>query len=91
MALLYQRAATKPLPTNLSVMKTVTKPLVVKMLGQPEARYDGQLLRFRSRKVLALLLYLVVTGEWHTRDKLLALAASPGVPANWPSLWSNTS
>jgi DNA-binding SARP family transcriptional activator len=55
------------------MIKTVTKPLIVKMLGQPEARYDGQLLRFRSRKVLALLLYLVVTGEWHRRDTLLAL------------------
>jgi DNA-binding SARP family transcriptional activator len=47
--------------------------LSLKLLGQPEARYGGQVLKFRSRKVLALLIYLAVEGGEHGREKLIAL------------------
>jgi len=47
--------------------------LSLKLLGQPEARYGGQALKFHSRKVLALLIYLAVEGGEHGREKLIAL------------------
>jgi DNA-binding SARP family transcriptional activator len=36
--------------------------LSLKFLGPPEVRYQGRTLKFRSRKELALLSYLVVEG-----------------------------
>ncbi len=47
--------------------------LTLRFLGAPQALYQGQPLKFRSRKVLALLIYLVVEGKQHERDKLANL------------------
>ena len=42
-------------------------------LGVPEVRHAGQMLKFRTRKALALLMYLAVEGGVHSREKLTAL------------------
>jgi predicted ATPase/DNA-binding SARP family transcriptional activator len=42
-------------------------------LGTPEVRHAGQVVTFRTRKALALLVYLVVKGGPHSREKLTAL------------------
>lgn len=49
------------------------RPLRLKLLGRPEVSRGGQLLRFRSRKELALLFYLATEGGQHAREKLSAL------------------
>ncbi len=54
-------------------MEAITKPLSIHLLGTPEIRFQGDSLRFRSRKILALLIYLVVTKQRHSRDSLIAL------------------
>ena len=43
------------------------------LLGTPEVRHAGQVVIFRTRKALALLIYLVVKGGLHSREKLTAL------------------
>ena len=43
------------------------------LLGPPEVRHDGQPATFRTRKVMALLIYLAVEGRLHSREKLTAL------------------
>ena len=43
------------------------------LLGPPEVRHDGQLVAFRTRKVMALLVYLAFEGRLHAREKLTAL------------------
>ncbi len=43
------------------------------LLGTPEVRHAGQALTFRTRKALALLIYLVVKGGKHSREKLTVL------------------
>lgn len=43
------------------------------LLGTPEVRYSGRLIAFPTRKALALLIYLVVEGGMHSREKLMAL------------------
>ncbi len=48
-------------------------PLKVRFLGYPEITAGGQALSFRTRKVLALLVYLVVEGGLHSRAALMAL------------------
>ncbi|MBI1878028.1 MAG: AAA family ATPase, partial [Chloroflexi bacterium] len=47
--------------------------LILRLFGSPEVIYQGQSLKFRSRKVLALLIYLVVEQGQHSREKLVAL------------------
>ena len=47
--------------------------LSIRVLGRPEVLLDGQPAKFPTRKALALLIYLVVTGEIHSREKLMAL------------------
>lgn len=47
--------------------------LTLRLLGRPEVLLDGRPAKFPTRKALALLVYLVVTGEVHTREKLLGL------------------
>src|SRR5437016_697146 len=42
-------------------------------LGTPEVRHAEQVVTFRTRKALALLIYLVVNGSLHSREKLTAL------------------
>jgi DNA-binding SARP family transcriptional activator len=51
----------------------VSNPLTLNFLGAPEVLYQGQPLKFRSRKVLALLIYLVAEGGQHRREKLITL------------------
>src|SRR6266852_1776705 len=43
------------------------------LLGSPEVRHPEQLLRFPSRKALALLIYLAIEGGVQTREKLTTL------------------
>ena len=43
------------------------------LLGSPRVELDGERLEIRSRKVLALLIYLFCTGERQPRDKLATL------------------
>jgi predicted ATPase len=47
--------------------------LTLKLFGPPKAEMDGQPLATDRRKALALLAYLAVTGQAHTREKLAAL------------------
>ena len=47
--------------------------LSLSVLGQPEVRRGGQVIKFRTRKELALLIYLTVEGGMHSREKLQAL------------------
>ncbi len=52
--------------------------LRVFLLGAPRMECDGVPLKFDTRKNIALLTYLAVTGESHTRDTLITLL--------WPEL-----
>jgi len=47
--------------------------LSLALLGAPEARHGGRLVVFRTRKALALLIYLAAAGGAPTRDRLTAL------------------
>src|SRR5713226_8504424 len=47
--------------------------LKLAVLGTPEVRHPEQLLRFPSRKALALLIYLAVEGGVQRREKLATL------------------
>jgi len=47
--------------------------LSMRLLGNPEITDGEQELSFRTRKVLALLIYLVVEGGLHSRESLMAL------------------
>ncbi|MBI3934983.1 MAG: SARP family transcriptional regulator, partial [Acidobacteria bacterium] len=47
--------------------------LSLSLLGIPEVQYAGQPLKFATRKVLALLIYLAVEPGRHPREKLIAL------------------
>lgn len=47
--------------------------LILRLLGTPEVSHAGQPLIFQTRKVLALLAYLVVEPGVHSRDKVTAL------------------
>jgi DNA-binding SARP family transcriptional activator len=48
-------------------------PLTIRLLGSPELTVGGQPITFRTRKVLALLVYLIVEGRMHNREALKAL------------------
>ena len=43
------------------------------LLGAPRVEYDGSIAKFDTRRALALFIYLVVTGEKHSRGKLVNL------------------
>src|SRR5438876_7303900 len=47
--------------------------LILRLLGTPEVSHMGKSLTFQTRKVLALLAYLVVEQGVHSRDKITAL------------------
>lgn len=47
--------------------------LELHLLGAPRLEQDGEPVGSDTRKALAMLAYLVVTGEYHTRDALAAL------------------
>ena len=49
------------------------KPLSIRLLGVPEVSIEGQPLRFRTKKALALLCYLAVEGGKHSRRELAEL------------------
>ena len=59
--------------------------LTVNLLGPPEITFAEEPLKFRSRKIVALLVYLVVTGERQPREKLVDLLW-PGrdMTRGWP-------
>lgn len=47
--------------------------LELSLLGTPQVRHAGRVLTFPTRKVLALLIYLVVEDGLHSREQLIAL------------------
>lgn len=47
--------------------------LSLKLLGTPEVRHGERVVTFPTRKALALLVYLVVEGGTHSREKIIAL------------------
>lgn len=47
--------------------------LTIRLLGTPEISYGERPVSFRTRKVLALLIYLVVEKGMHSRESLMAL------------------
>jgi DNA-binding SARP family transcriptional activator len=47
--------------------------LTIRLLGNPEVTVGQQTLTFRTRKVLALLIYLVAEGGTHSRESLMTL------------------
>jgi DNA-binding SARP family transcriptional activator len=47
--------------------------LKISLLGPPAIELDGATIKFDTRKILAMLAYLGVTGETHTRDSLITL------------------
>jgi DNA-binding SARP family transcriptional activator len=47
--------------------------LTMRLLGSPEITVGGQPVSFRTRKVLALLVYLVVEGGMYSRESLMTL------------------
>ena len=49
------------------------KALQIHLLGSPEVIYGDRPVSFRTRKVLALFIYLVVEGGMHSRESLMAL------------------
>jgi ABC-type transport system substrate-binding protein/DNA-binding SARP family transcriptional activator/MoxR-like ATPase len=52
--------------------------LKLSLLGSPQVEHRGEPLKFDSRKILALVAYLAVTGESHNRESLITLL--------WPEL-----
>jgi len=56
--------------------------LTIHLLGAPEVRVGEQLLYIRTRKVLALLIYLAVERGMHSRESLMSLL--------WPESPSNS-
>src|ERR1700674_1149080 len=47
--------------------------LSLALLGTPEVRYAGRIVKFRTRKEQALLIYLAVEGGLHSREKITVL------------------
>jgi len=54
--------------------------LRLQFLGVPEVWYDRQRLKFATRKSLALLVYLSVAGDRHSREKLMTLLWPESTP-----------
>ena len=48
-------------------------PATLHLFGSPRMQLAGEEVRFSRRKALALLAYLAVTGQSHTRDALATL------------------
>jgi DNA-binding SARP family transcriptional activator/tetratricopeptide (TPR) repeat protein len=59
--------------TNLIRGNCDMATLTMRLLGSPEITVGGQPLSFRSRKALALLVYLVIERGMHSREALMAL------------------
>jgi DNA-binding SARP family transcriptional activator len=47
--------------------------LTIRLLGSPEIAYGERPLSFRTRKGMALLVYLLLEGGLHSREALMAL------------------
>lgn len=47
--------------------------LSMRLLGAPQIKIDGEAIQIKRRKAVALLLYLAVTQQRHTRDALAAM------------------
>ncbi len=58
------------------------KSLSIRLMGVPEVRLSEKLLSFRTRKVLALLIYLVIERRMHSRESLMALLWPESPPKN---------
>ncbi|PWG74829.1 hypothetical protein DF186_15860, partial [Enterococcus hirae] len=56
------------------------EPLTMRLLGNPQVTVGQQPLSFPTRKVLALLIYLVVEGGQHSRETLIALLWPESAP-----------
>ena len=56
------------------------EPLTIHLLGNPEVTFDQQLLSFPTRKVMALLIYLLVEGGRISRETLMALLWPESAP-----------
>jgi DNA-binding SARP family transcriptional activator/tetratricopeptide (TPR) repeat protein len=56
--------------------------LSLALLGTPEVRHAGRLVKFRTRKELALLSYLAVEGGMHSREQLTTLFWAESDEAN---------
>jgi DNA-binding SARP family transcriptional activator len=54
--------------------------LTIRLLGNPKITVGGKQLSFRTRKALALLVYLTVEGGMHSREALMTLLG-PETPA----------
>jgi DNA-binding SARP family transcriptional activator/tetratricopeptide (TPR) repeat protein len=54
-------------------LQPTTRPLALAWLGPPLVTYAGQRFTFRTRKALALLVYLTTEARIHTREKLTTL------------------
>jgi DNA-binding SARP family transcriptional activator/predicted ATPase len=66
-----------------TIMSCIEAPLKITLLGKLEVRQGGALLtHFKHRKALALLAYLLVTGESHSRESLAGLLWGQASDAN---------
>jgi DNA-binding SARP family transcriptional activator len=59
--------------TKTQTAKARDRRLEMNFLGVPEVRLGARVLHFRSRKILALLAYLILEPGLHSRDKLADL------------------
>lgn len=65
-------------------------PLEFHLFGTPEVLYQGRALKFPTRKALALLVYLAVTREQHSREHLTALLWPESDARRGPASLRNT-
>lgn len=63
---------TLDIPCNIWGMCNMAQ-LKLLLMGPPRLEFQGQTIDFRLRKALALIVYLAVTKEEHSRDELAAL------------------
>lgn len=68
-----EKASEKAWETVKIEIQPPTQPLVLAWLGTPLITYADQALPFRTRKALALLVYLTTEAGIHTREKLTTL------------------
>src|ERR1041385_7089822 len=54
-------------------MTTTSAPVTIRLFGEPEVEARGDPLALNNQKARALLFYLAVTGQAHTRNHLATL------------------
>ncbi|MEM8532279.1 MAG: tetratricopeptide repeat protein [Chloroflexota bacterium] len=70
----YTVNATMPINDGQSSVEREALPrLTIAAFGTPEVRHDGIPVTFRSRKTLALLIYLLIEEEPRSREQIMAL------------------